>query len=231
MDHKQMNHLRRAASDKYREDHNLLTSHQLIEHRERLGMSQLHFANYLNVGEASIKRWETYFIQEASHNDHIRIKCDQAYAESNLLTLQSRSEQADIYNGEKKFSFSLFKQLEATLTQKLDACSDYLNKLYFYSDFLHFKRHKKGITGIKYVPLKYGPCPYQYRLYSKITHPIPHGVGFDSQEKQTIDDICGYYIQNGGGQKICELSRKEKAYLETNEDAFISYKHAHDLLI
>ncbi len=68
-------------------------------------------------------------------------------------------------------------------------------------------------------------------LYSKIAHPTPNGHGFDSQEIQTIDDICGLYNEHGGGQKIHELSRKEKAYLETNENHFISYKYAHDLLI
>ena len=231
MDHKQMNHLRRAASDKYRETRNLLTSKEIIQYRERLGMSQLSFANYLNVGEASIKRWETYFIQEASLNDHIRVKCDEAYAESNILFILSKSGQADIYTGEKTFSFSLFKHLESTMLQKLGACTNYLDKLHFYLDFLHFKRHKKGITGIKYVPLKFGPSPYQYKLYSKMAQPLLSGVGFNTQENQTIDDICGFYKQDEGGKKMYDLSCKEKGYTDTSENSFISYKYAHNLLI
>ena len=46
-------------------------------------MSQAAFANYLKVGEASIKRWETYFVQDVVQDDHIRLKCDEAYAEVN----------------------------------------------------------------------------------------------------------------------------------------------------
>jgi hypothetical protein len=44
-------------------------------------MSQTAFASYLKVGEASIKRWETYYVQDVVQDDHIRLKCDEAYAE------------------------------------------------------------------------------------------------------------------------------------------------------
>lgn len=59
-----MNFLRRFAADAYRKKHNLLTSDQIIRYRESLGMSQTAFANYLKVEEASVKRWETYYIQD-----------------------------------------------------------------------------------------------------------------------------------------------------------------------
>jgi len=62
MNGEQMNVLRRSAADKYRKQHNLLTSEEIIKYRALLGMSQTAFAKYLKVGEASIKRWETYFV-------------------------------------------------------------------------------------------------------------------------------------------------------------------------
>jgi len=80
MDGEQMNMLRRSAADKYRKQHHLLTSEEIIKYRTSLGMSQTAFANYLKVGEASIKRWETYFVQDVVQDDHIRLKCDEAYA-------------------------------------------------------------------------------------------------------------------------------------------------------
>jgi hypothetical protein len=52
-----------------------LTSEEIINYRALLGMSQVAFANYLKVGEASIKRWETYFVQDVVQDDHIRFRC------------------------------------------------------------------------------------------------------------------------------------------------------------
>lgn len=74
MTDQQMNVFRRVAADTYREKHGLLTSQQIIRFRESLGMSQLSFANYLQVGDASIKRWETYYVQDSSQDMHIRYK-------------------------------------------------------------------------------------------------------------------------------------------------------------
>ena len=72
MDTDQMNVLRRTAADQYRKLHGLLTSSQIVAYREELGMPQSSFARYLNVGETSVKRWETYYVQDAGQDDHIR---------------------------------------------------------------------------------------------------------------------------------------------------------------
>ena len=92
MDGEQMNVLRRSAADKYRKQHTLLTSEEIIKYRASLGMSQTGFANYLKVGEASIKRWETYYVQDVVQDDHIRLKCDEAYAELNALEVHWKSQ-------------------------------------------------------------------------------------------------------------------------------------------
>jgi DNA-binding transcriptional regulator YiaG len=79
MDSGQMNQLRKISADEYRKKHGLLTSAEITQYRKRLDMSQIQFAEYLNVGEASIKRWETFFIQDKIQDDHIRLKCDNRY--------------------------------------------------------------------------------------------------------------------------------------------------------
>ncbi len=73
MDTEQMNVLRRTAADKYREMNHLLTSQEIIHFRNTLGMSQVAFANYLKVGEASVKRWESYFVQDVAQDEHMRL--------------------------------------------------------------------------------------------------------------------------------------------------------------
>ena len=91
MDGEQMNVLRKAAADKYRKQHHLLTSEEIFRYRAALGMSQTAFAHYLKVGEASVKRWETYYVQDVVQDDHIRLKCDEAYAELNALEVHWKS--------------------------------------------------------------------------------------------------------------------------------------------
>lgn len=89
-DIKQMNQLRQLLADAYRKKHHLLTSTDIKNYRKRLGMTQFEFAKYLNTGEASIKRWETCYVQDPVYDDHIRLKCDERYAEQNLVILQNK---------------------------------------------------------------------------------------------------------------------------------------------
>src|ERR1700739_1172276 len=53
----------RLLADRYRSTHGLLTSDEIRARRKQLGMSQEAFAKYLEVGVASVKRWELGKIQ------------------------------------------------------------------------------------------------------------------------------------------------------------------------
>lgn len=246
MDPAMMTSLRKAAADRYRVMHNLLTSDQIRAYRESLGMSQSAFARYLNVGDASIKRWETYFIQDASQDDHIRIKCDEAYAESNFLDVHWKRDKPDIYSGGKKFNLQLFKNVVLFLSENTKESLIILNKILFYADFLHFKNHFESITGARYVPLKYGPCPDRYRslftsleqteaIKVKKNHTLeilqrPNLDLFDDTEKESLKTITKLHRQKGG-QYLYRLSHDEEAYTKTEECSFISYEHAKNLLL
>lgn len=235
MEAAQMNILRQAASDVYREKNGLLTSKQIIKYRERLKMSQTAFAHYLSVGEASVKRWESYHIQDCSQDDHIRIKCDIVAAQNNHAFLLSGGEDPNIYNGNRQFSSDFTDNIRLYLNYNVSPQNiSCINKLHFYIDFLHFKNYGRSITGCKYVPLKYGPCPFISDLFtaSKLEdHRRSCTLDlFDDQEQNTINRVCELYI--GIGEKnFSEMTRKEKGYLDTNEPDFISYKYAKDLLI
>jgi len=71
----QMDELGRRTSDAFRKKHNLLTSEEIKERRMSLNMSQREFAEFLRVGEASVKRWENWKVQDASSDELIRLKC------------------------------------------------------------------------------------------------------------------------------------------------------------
>ena len=75
MDADQLDELRRRTADAYRRKHVLLTSDAIRALREVFGMNQREFAAFLNVGTASVKRWETWLVQEKSSDELIRLKC------------------------------------------------------------------------------------------------------------------------------------------------------------
>src|SRR5690348_14161513 len=56
--------LRRRTADAYRKKHGLLISGEIRAYRQVLDMSQKDFAAFVGVGEASVKRWETWLVQE-----------------------------------------------------------------------------------------------------------------------------------------------------------------------
>jgi putative zinc finger/helix-turn-helix YgiT family protein len=77
-----------AASDAYRRKHTLLTSADIRERRERLSQSQDEFARYLDVGIASIKRWELGQVQDRAMDRLIRVSTDIADAYHNFKTVE-----------------------------------------------------------------------------------------------------------------------------------------------
>ena len=245
MDGEQMNVLRRSAADKYRKQHNLLTSQEIIKYRASLGMSQAAFANYLKVGEASIKRWETYYVQDVVQDDHIRLKCDEAYAELNALEVNWKSHSSDIFSGNRPFCLELFKQAVRYLIE-FTKSPLFLNKALFYSDFKHFQLHEKSITGARYVHLEYGPCPDQYqniyqlflskgvlipgKQYTLKSTEKPVLSVFSDSEKEVLEFVARL-AKADGGQKLLQISHEEEAYKKTNSLELISYKLSKELKI
>lgn len=239
-DTEQMNAFRRAVSDKYRQIKGLLTSEEIKAYRNRLDMSQEQFADYLKVGVASIKRWETYFIQDESQDDHIRLKCENNELIDFITSIPS------INTGYKRFDFQLIKNVILRLIPVFKSPL-FINKALFYADFLHYKKYQKGITGLTYCSLNNGPCPDNYGIIFKILlekGDIAKDGGFNllglketddydlaNTEVEVIDQILQIGEQRGANF-IFELSHKEPAYLKNCKDfKKISYKDAQSLKI
>lgn len=241
----QMNTLRKMAADNYRKLHALLTSEEIISFRTNLGMSQVAFANYLKVGEASVKRWETYFVQDAVQDDHIRLKCDEAYAEFNALQINWKSHPPDSFSGNRRFCLELFKQAVLYLIG-FTKSPLYLNKALFYIDFKHFQLFGTGITGARYVHLEYGPCPDQYQnLYQKFRsegmltsaghHTLKSTKKADlsvfSDSEREILELVASKCKTDGGKRIFNWSHKEDAFTKTEPLELISYAYSKKLKI
>ena len=245
MNTEQMDLLRRAAADKYRSDRGLLTSGQIVALRKRLKMSQVEFANYLKVGQASIKRWETYFVQDEGQNEHIKIKSEEDSAEWNALSVHWNNIPEDAFSGYCKFNFELFKNVVLALV-KFCKSPLYINKALFYVDFVHFKRNGKSLTGSRYVPLEYGPCPDQFQgifrslknmgiLSENGKHDlVPNQEAdlskFDDRELESLNKVLDH-VKNDSGHSLYKLSHEEAAFNETSFGALISYVLAKNLKI
>lgn len=245
MDTAQMNVLRRTTADKYRKTHNLLTSDEIVKFRSMLGMSQAAFASYLKVGEASIKRWETYYVQDVVQDDHIRLKCDEAYAEFNALEVHWKSHPPDIFSGNRRFCLELFKQAVRYLINYTKSPL-FLNKSLFYADFKHFQLYGHSITGARYVHLEYGPCPDQYQnLYqlfllegwltcedslSLKSNQQPDWSVFSDSEREVLELVAKAATRDGG-KKLLKISHEEEAYKKTKSLELISYDFSKGLLL
>lgn len=127
-------------------------------------------------------------------------------------------------------------------------------KLLFFTDNLHFKRHKKSITGLQYVKMPYGPVPRlseRYKSYlienkfldieemyfdenvggeNLISRQGPDLSSFSKEEKQTLMDIKKTFILFSS-RKISDISHEEEGYIKTADRKFISYEYAVKLKI
>ena len=81
----------RAGSDAYRQQHGLLTAAEIDRLRRNLDMTWKQFAEYTNIGIATLKRWMGGEIQTPSLDSLVRLKADPSFAQRALEELLARS--------------------------------------------------------------------------------------------------------------------------------------------
>ncbi len=67
--------------------------------------------------------------------------------------------QADAFTGFRKPDLHRFFAVLHFFAEKTTPWKVKMNKLLFYADFLHFKRHGHSITGARYIAIQMGPVP------------------------------------------------------------------------
>jgi transcriptional regulator with XRE-family HTH domain len=82
-----------------------------------------------------------------------------------------------------------------------------LNKKLFYADFLHFKHHGQGITGLEYKAVQHGPLPAHYNtIYDNI-------LGIESEIVLSRSMECSKFSCNGFNGSF--FQKNELGTLET----------------
>jgi putative zinc finger/helix-turn-helix YgiT family protein len=156
--------------------------------------------------------------------------------------------------GYRKPNFQKFEEMVVFFAGKLEPWKTKLNKLLFYSDFLHYKRTGFSISGIHYTAIDLGPVPNNFNsifellakkdvvdIYSKV---FTDGIGeqfkpnpdrklnqenFTVDELETLENVAGKF-KNMSTKEIIDYSHLEKGWLENKEGKnIIDYSYAFDL--
>ena len=120
-----------------------------------------------------------------------------------------------------------------------------LAKFLWYLDFESYKKYKKGITGLSYCHLPYGAVPFLYEelinddkiimktifqgdMIKKIITDVICDSKLNNQELEIAEEIINKF-KNMNTEAVVEYMHKEKAYIETTKNEFISYNFAKNI--
>lgn len=163
----------------------------------------------------------------------------------------------DEYTGYKRPDLSKLTEMIVYFTERLQPWKTQLNKLLFYTDFLHFKKYCFSMSGTRYRAIEMGPVPYKYdSIFEYLTNKeevdvmsieFPNGsIGerfvpssnrktnytvFNKSELDVLDFVSNKF-SNASTRQIVALSHKEKGWNENKDGRkMISYKYAFELNI
>lgn len=212
----------RAIADAHRKAADLLTGEEIRERRKELGLTQADLANRMDVGIASIKRWEGGLIQSRSMD---RALC---LALSNQVV-------GDSYVGNRPFSIPRIKlvlrQFESLLDREILKEEDkglFAAKYLWYADMVAFRELGESITGATYARLPWGPQLNNYRdLIDEIKN-ADEGTAeqLTSEEKRIIARISMAFPED---QKIFDAAHREKIVARKSVGTVIPYTDSAEL--
>jgi putative zinc finger/helix-turn-helix YgiT family protein len=212
----------RAISNAYRQAVNLLTGEEIREGRKKLRLSQDALAKRMNVGIASIKRWEGGLIQTKAMDRALR------------LALQGQMP-GDNYTGNRTFSIPriklVFRQFESVLGKRILKKTDkmlFAAKYLWYTDMVAFRDLGESMTGSTYAALPYGPQLNNYRdLIDEIKNADELMVKpLTQEEKRVIRKIAMTFPEE---QMVYDAAHREIIWRRKDAGAIIPYSDSAEL--
>ncbi|MDE5560136.1 MAG: DUF4065 domain-containing protein, partial [Bacteroidales bacterium] len=180
---------------------------------------------------------------EMSEQEYQRIKKKVEAADGDYKSIGQPSE----YTGFRSMSIDKIANIVQAIIANIGATFvTKMNKLLFYADFIHYKQHGYGITGITYKALPYGPVPEQWgKLYSSLPgidmaefvySSGQSGIRLEVVEKaenilsdtelNIVKMVCGLFAEMNAGE-ISKTSHLEKGWIENKDSrSAISYQNA-----
>ncbi len=214
--------IQRTIAEAYRKSVKLLTGDEIVEERKRLGLTQEALAKRMNVGIASIKRWEGGTIQSKSMDHALRIAFGGQSA-------------GDSCTGNRIFSISriklVLKEFESVLGRHILKKNDkmlFAAKYLWYADMIAHRETGESLTGSTYAALPYGP---QLNNYKDLIEDIMRAdestaKPLSPDEKKIITRIALKFPEE---QMIYEAAHKEKIWKKQPNGAIIPYTDSAEL--
>lgn len=213
--------MQERLADAYRNAVDLLSGEDIRRLRQEKGLSQQALADALDVGIASIKRWETGVIQSKSMDTLLR-----SYLQANPCSE---------HTGNREFSIPRIRlvleafadHLKRALLKKDDRML-YAAKYLWYADMAAFRDLGRSMTGATYAALPLGPQLNNYRdLIDEIIKADTANVPpLNQAEMAVIAAVAQTFPTN---KRIFDASHREAIWQRCATGAIIPYSHAADL--
>jgi putative zinc finger/helix-turn-helix YgiT family protein len=174
----------------YREKHNIPFPDEILEIREKYGVSQTKMSEILGFGPNTYRNYENGDVPQLTNAKLISLaakpdgfielvnECDslkESYKERYLNKAQRlkkvepamtqflfKIQEPCSLNGYMKPSIEKFSDMVSYLSEDTELYKVKLNKLLYYSDNLHFKNYGQSISGATYQAIQMGPVPHKY---------------------------------------------------------------------
>jgi putative zinc finger/helix-turn-helix YgiT family protein len=212
----------RSISDAYRRVKGLLTSEEIRENRKQLGLTQKELAKRMNVGVASIKRWEGGLIQSKAMNSAL-------VSAFRGLTIGNN------YTGNRVLSIPRIKlvmrEFEVLLGEKFIEEGDMLlfdAKYAWYADMLAFREHGKSLTGATYAALPHGPQLNNYKELIELIRDADETKAepLTQEERRVLVRIAQKFPNK---RMIIDAAHREEAWKKKSAGSLMPYLDAFEL--
>jgi putative zinc finger/helix-turn-helix YgiT family protein len=209
----------RSMADTYREKAGLMTAKQIVKYRKKQGITQAQLAERMNVGIASIKRWEGATIQTRSMDRMMRMAFEGVSC-------------GDPCTGNREFSLSRIKlvlmEIESALRRQVLKKGDrflYAAKYLWFVDMLAYRETGQSVTGAAYAALPKGPQLNNYKdLVDKIIEAKEkQAEPLTTEEKRIVRRVAMTFPENG---QIYKAAHQEDIWKEKTTGAMIPYTDA-----
>ncbi|MDJ0783393.1 MAG: DUF4065 domain-containing protein [Desulfosarcinaceae bacterium] len=209
----------KTIADAYREKVGLLTAQEIRDGRTKLGMTQAELAKNINVGIASVKRWEGVQIQTKAMDNALR----HAFCQIEI---------GNPYTGNREFSPArtklVLKKFQEVLGKPFLVPGDKMlfdAKYSFYADMLAFSTTGQSMTGAAYAALPHGP---QLNNYAELVDLIRDS---NEEEAEPLSEVEIRIIQRVAStfpdkRAVYDASHEEVVWQEKPAGKLIPYTDA-----
>lgn len=256
--------------NQYRVRHRIPFPEQIKEIRQKYDLSAARMADILGMGANSWRNYEDGeipsrananlilmisepkefkdYIQKYSELEdkerdkilkHLQIfKTDSCFCNDPLYRFYS---QPDITTGFKAFNREKTKKVILYFAEQQSPYKTKMNKLLFYSDFVHFRNTAQSITGLRYAAIPHGPVPNHFEYlfealveegiiskettmtdFGELEQILPSGEEhfdpslFNASELDAMEYVSNRF-KDASASYIAEMSHREPAWKDNFE--------------